>query len=201
MLSQDTGKTVKEMQRNQVFPVWGSAKSSEESGAVYSYTELYRYFFFLRQFHTYYIISWSKNSVRSLMTTIMILCGNRSAKTSTDAPISVPGDTPSVSGRPAVLLCITHQCHSSSSPGAPDGPGLYHCPWENLQPQIQSLSESLLHSHSPDLPHSSHPDSHGKQNLDPPAPCSSLNNWATSALQHVQHSQGGRQKPVFSLCL
>lgn len=61
--------------------------------------------------------------------------------------------------------------------------------------------ESLLHSHSPDLPNSAHPDSHGKQNLDPPAPWSSLNNWATSALQYIQHSQGDRQKPVFSLCL
>lgn len=67
-------------------------------------------------------------------------------------------------------------------------------PQENLQAQIQSLSESLLHSHSLDMPSSSNPDSHWKLNPDPPASCSNLNNQGTSASQQVQHSQRDRQK-------
>lgn len=36
---------MKDTQRNHVFPVQGSAKSSAKSGVVYSYTEMYRYIF------------------------------------------------------------------------------------------------------------------------------------------------------------
>lgn len=68
-------------------------------------------------------------------------------------------------------------------------------------PSSDPEPESLLHCHSPDMRHSSHPDSHWKLNPGSPAPCSNLNNQGTSASQQVQHRQTDRQKSVFSICL